>query len=63
MTIEEAKKNIGKAVRYVPYIGCPKKQIEHGYIKGVNDNFVFVCFGARTMDGGEACRPKDLKFD
>lgn len=63
MTIEEAKKNIGKAVKYVPYFGCPKNKIEHGYINSVNDNFVFVCFGARIMDSGEACRPEDLQFD
>ena len=63
MTIEEAKKNVGRAVKYVPYIGCPKNQIEHGYIKNVNDTFVFVCFGIRTMDRGEACRPEDLKFE
>ena len=62
MTIQEAKENIGREVRYVPYIGCPKNQIEHGIITSVNKEYVFVNFAPRTMGRGEACRPKDLEF-
>lgn len=62
MTLEEARNNIGKSVKYVPYIGCPKNQIEYGIITSVNDIFVFVNFMPRTMGRGEACRPEDLQL-
>lgn len=62
MTIKEAQDNIGAEVMYIPYIGCPKSQIEFGTITRVNEKYVFVNFAPRTMGRGEACRPEDLKL-
>ena len=62
MTLQEAKENIGREVRYVPYADCPECIIERGIIKSVGNKYVFVNFAPRTMGRGEACRPEDLKF-
>lgn len=61
--MKKQRKILGEQLNMYHISVVLKNKIEHGYIKGVNDNFVFVCFGARTMDRGEACRPEDLQFD
>lgn len=59
MTLEEARKNIGRYVIYTPYEGCPKSQLELGFITSVNEHYVFVKYG---LGNAKATRPEDLKF-
>lgn len=61
--IEEAKNNLGRAVKYIPFSGCSSDQVQHGIIHSVNDRYIFVSFGNRTMGRGEACRPDDLEWE
>lgn len=44
MTLEEAKKNIGRIVIYTPFEKCNEDQKELGLIKMVNDKYVFVVY-------------------
>lgn len=60
MTLEQAKKNIGRYVIYTPYEGCPKDQLELGVITSVNEHYVFVRYGNDI--NSKATSPYDLKF-
>ena len=60
MTLEDARKNIGRYVTYTPYDGCPKEQLELGVINSVNDKYVFVRYGNDI--NSKATRPEDLKM-
>ena len=60
MTLEEARKNIGRYVTYTPYEGCSKDQLELGVITSVNDHYVFVRYGNDI--NSKATRPEDLKM-
>lgn len=60
MTLEEARKNIGRIVVYTPFKGCDESQLQYGEITSVNNKFVFVRYGRKIHS--EATRPEDLKF-
>lgn len=60
MTLEEARKNIGRYVTYIPFKGCSKDQLELGVITSVNERFVFVRYGNEI--NSKATRPEDLKI-
>lgn len=60
MTLEEAKKNIGRYVTYIPFKGCDKSQYEFGVITSVNDRFVFVRYGKDI--NSKATRAENLKL-
>jgi hypothetical protein len=51
------EKDIGRSVVYTPYEGA---KTEDGVITGVNDQYVFVRYGADK--GSKATRPEDLKW-
>lgn len=59
ITIQEAKENIGREVFYKAFDGAKP---EYGHIFSVNDKNIFVNFGSRTPNRGEACRPASLYF-
>jgi hypothetical protein len=60
MTLEEARKNIGRYVVYTPFEGCSDNQKEVGVITSVNDTYVFVRYGDELHS--KATRPEDLKL-
>ena len=60
MTLEEARKNIGRYVVYTPFKGCDASQKEMGIITSVNDRYVFVRYGNDI--NSKATRPEDLKM-
>lgn len=60
MTLEEARKNIGRYVTYTPFKGCSKDQLELGVITSVNERYVFVRYGNEI--NSKATRPEDLKI-
>lgn len=57
LTLEQARKSIGKYVVYRP----PGGPLETGIITSVNDEFVFVRYGADR--GSKATRPQDLELE
>ena len=42
MTLEEARKNIGRYVTYIPFKGCSKDQLELGVITSVNEKDMYL---------------------
>lgn len=64
MTIEEAEKNVGADVLYIPNHGEPEK----GYITSVGKNYVFVRYDKFLDDEkiatgtSRATKPEDLVF-
>ena len=60
MTLDNARKNIGRYVKYTPFKGCDKSQIELGVITSVNDSYVFVRYGNDLHS--KATNPSDLSF-
>ena len=58
MTLEDAKNNIGKNVKYIPHIDCMHRKIEYGKITSVNDLYVFVQY--MNDVNSKATRPIDL---
>lgn len=45
MNLQEASKNIGRHVRYIPFKNCPPSEYEYGVITSCNDVYVFVRYG------------------
>lgn len=60
MTLEEATRNIGTYVTYIPFKGCDKSQYEFGIITSVNDRYVFVRYGNDLHS--KATNPENLKI-
>ena len=46
MTLEEARKSLGKKVTYRPYPNCKTNLMEHGIISDISSRYVFVRYGS-----------------
>lgn len=57
ITIEEARRNIGRAVLYM---ARPELPVEEGTITKVNDQFVFVLYRGDYIS--KSTRPEDLEW-
>ena len=57
MRIEDAE--VGRAVVYTPYKGCPPDALEEGIITSKNDKYVFVRYGSNYHS--KATSPEDLE--